>query len=622
MVFQISIGDVLALSKLAWSISQAFTSGRKSAPAEFQEVQNQLSSLCHALDSLKSLSLRHSTSADAGSGSNSITPILQNCHFTLEHLEMLVSKYMVIGDQEGTSESQRKRWREEIRKNWKKVRWTREGGDLARLQHNLGVHINSLNLAIAVLNSEINQNIGHQVEDVHGMLREIYTWFTRNLKGRVTSFHKPSSEPQDGSPELTFSLHRGNPESYDAAPICDNASFNAEWLEHLNKPVFQCNCRHQRTVYGDAHDEELAEYFVSPVSLIVRLNGLSQSWKIWLSSGRTSRLTSLIMSNIPSPKELVAFENVISDLAITAARPAIHQGMSSIMVFPSINPYMELPVISVLNMLCDTRRLYNSITNVKLTANGHRYSTGPIETVQLVHYRNLTSEGAWLFSETADVILNTHSEAQNFDITDDGISEFTLTVDNQTDVAGGENASHVLISGTDCLSRTKAGRENTVKGVYVEIELRDEDSATYLIWQLRHLQAGLLLFKIQQIQRNEKLVFELGLGLLMVYDYHIPDATLKLAMNLKTKDYRLLFSNASRSICLSIETVSSKSLQQTAKASELYPSFDNPCWVAETNLDGVRIYQQRRRASLICADAHTQQLLALMLQSVVRGESA
>ncbi|THC91835.1 hypothetical protein EYZ11_008705 [Aspergillus tanneri] len=182
------------------------------------------------------------------------------------------------------------------------------------------------------------------------------------------------------------------------------------------------------------------------------------------------------MSNIPSPK-LVAFENVISDLAITAARPAIHQGMSSIMVFPSINPYMELPVISVLNMLWYVK-------------------TNPCE-------------GAWLFSETADVILNTHSEAQNFDITDDGISEFTLTVDNQTDVAGGENASHVLISGTDCLSRTKAGRENTVKGVYVEIELRDEDSATYLIWQLRHLQAGLLLFKIQQIQRNEKLVFEL-----------------------------------------------------------------------------------------------------------------
>lgn len=98
--------------------------------------------------------------------------------------------------------------------------------------------------------------------------------------------------------------------------------------------------------------------------------------------------------------------------------------------------------------------------------------------------------------------------------------------------------------------------------------------ASYLIQQLKNLQEGLLLFKIQQIQRNEKLIFELyvsndqfctfyrtltishrGLGLLMVYDYHILDATLKLVMNLKTKNYRLLFSNASKSICLSIESM-------------------------------------------------------------------
>jgi hypothetical protein len=150
MAFQISIGDVLMLSKLAWDISQAFTSGRKSAPAEFQEVQNQLSSLTHALESLKSLS-RGSPGQDDGGSVSSIAPILQNCRFTLEHLDALVKKYMIIENDEAGG-SGKKRWREEIRKNWKKVRWTREGGDLTRLQHNLGVHINSLNLTIAVLN--------------------------------------------------------------------------------------------------------------------------------------------------------------------------------------------------------------------------------------------------------------------------------------------------------------------------------------------------------------------------------------------------------------------------------------------------------------------------------------
>lgn len=139
------------LSKLAWDISQAFTSGRKSAPAEFQEVQNQLSSLSHALESLKSLP-RESLGQDDGAPASSIAHILQNCRFTLEHLEALVNKYMIIDNDSGSSGSGKKRWREEIRKNWKKVRWTREGGDLTTLQHHLGVHINSLNLTIAVLN--------------------------------------------------------------------------------------------------------------------------------------------------------------------------------------------------------------------------------------------------------------------------------------------------------------------------------------------------------------------------------------------------------------------------------------------------------------------------------------
>ncbi|KAM0089634.1 hypothetical protein ACP6JD_007014 [Aspergillus fumigatus] len=258
MAFQISIGDVLMLSKLAWDITQAFTSGRKSAPAEFQEVQNQLSSLTHALESLKSLS-GESPGLDDGASASSITPILQNCRFTLEHLDALVKKYMII-ENDGTGGPEKKRWRDEIRKNWKKVRWTREGGDLTRLQHNLGVHINSLNLTIAVLNSEINQGLGQRVENVHEMLGEIYAWFTSNLKGRTASFYEPSSRPQERPPELSFSLHRADSEPFHTVALCDNASFNVDWLQVPTQPVFKCNCQLRRTRYGDIHDEELIQY--------------------------------------------------------------------------------------------------------------------------------------------------------------------------------------------------------------------------------------------------------------------------------------------------------------------------------------------------------------------------
>lgn len=44
-----SLGDIMLLSQLAWKIGCAFTSGRQGAPAEFQEVENELTSLTKAI---------------------------------------------------------------------------------------------------------------------------------------------------------------------------------------------------------------------------------------------------------------------------------------------------------------------------------------------------------------------------------------------------------------------------------------------------------------------------------------------------------------------------------------------------------------------------------------------
>jgi hypothetical protein len=74
----------------------------------------------------------------------------------------------------------------------------------------------------------------------------------------------------------------------------------------------------------------------------------------------------------------------------------------------------------------DASRLYSKIENVKLTANGHSYSTGPIEGVQLVHYRNLTGDGAWVFNETADAILVARLDTLPVDSTEDETVEFTV----------------------------------------------------------------------------------------------------------------------------------------------------------------------------------------------------
>ncbi|KAJ5828077.1 uncharacterized protein N7525_006330 [Penicillium rubens] len=599
MAFQISIGDALMLSKLAYEIALAFTSGRKSAPAEFQEVQNQLYSLSTALESFKSLSTGDEKHSDQRPV-DGISAIIQNCHMTLEHLELLVNKYMVIKDQDDKSKPHKRQWSAEISKNWKKVKWTREGGDLAKLQHNLGVHINSLNLAVAVTNRVLNQKIDRQVDDVHQKLDEIYGWFTSNLKNR-TDFNEPrqSFRPKgDVSSVLTFSLYMESPDDHGLVPICENACFDPGWLQSsTNQRVFKCQCYLVGTAYGGGHHEHLSSYSLSSMSLIARLYGPSQSWKIWLSSAKVSKLTPLVIRNI-NPSQLAVFEEAIADLATTTARQAAGRGVGSLMVFPSVNPYTSRTVISVLNMIC--------------------YCPGSIEMIQMVHYRNLSKSREWLFNETADVVFYLQPEKGHFSSLDDRVVSLHLTVDCQTRFTVGASTSTVCVHQTDCLCATEAGQENMAKGVNAEIELCDDSAATYFFRQLKYLQEGLLFFKIQQIQRYERLVFQLELGLVMIYNYHLADATLRLAVNVENDVYRLLLSNGSKSISLSTE-VPPESLSQIAGTEEPCISLNASCWIAEADTNVTHIYENQKDSTLTCADQDTQQLLALMLQSTASG---
>jgi hypothetical protein len=150
------------LSELAYHLAHAFTSGRKSAPAEFQEVQNQLYTLGGALDVLasdgpKDLSSSQVAVAEAAEGKADkqdeiIERMILNCRTTLQHLELLVDKYMEINPEaKGSGQTGLRKWREDMKRNWKKIKWTTEDGDLNKLRNNLAVHINGLNLALSAM---------------------------------------------------------------------------------------------------------------------------------------------------------------------------------------------------------------------------------------------------------------------------------------------------------------------------------------------------------------------------------------------------------------------------------------------------------------------------------------
>ena len=150
MALPVSVGDAILLAKIALRLGQAFTSGRKSAPAEFTEIQNLLYTLSNSLELLSRDIPEKSASQYKDGGADSVTlQIILNCRGTLTHLDALVAKYMEIkpaGDTGG------RMWKDEIRKNWKKILWTKEGGDVGKLKLTLIAHINGLNLAVSVNN--------------------------------------------------------------------------------------------------------------------------------------------------------------------------------------------------------------------------------------------------------------------------------------------------------------------------------------------------------------------------------------------------------------------------------------------------------------------------------------
>jgi len=160
----LSIGDIILLSQIAYSLARTFSSGRKSAPAELQEVQNQLYTLGSALGFLA----KHPTKglSDSGVSGKEIVEeqreadeqddilerMISNCRGTLSHLELLVDKYMEIDpNAKDPAQTGLKRWQQDVKRNWKKVRWTTEGGDLDKLRKDLAVHINGLNLALSAM---------------------------------------------------------------------------------------------------------------------------------------------------------------------------------------------------------------------------------------------------------------------------------------------------------------------------------------------------------------------------------------------------------------------------------------------------------------------------------------
>jgi hypothetical protein len=97
MSFRISLGDILKLSGFTYTIGKALTTGRKLAPDEFQEVQNQLFAISNALKVLSTTlqedDFKNADKAGKQKDDEILSRMIENCQLTLEHFNTVLPKY-------------------------------------------------------------------------------------------------------------------------------------------------------------------------------------------------------------------------------------------------------------------------------------------------------------------------------------------------------------------------------------------------------------------------------------------------------------------------------------------------------------------------------------------------
>lgn len=206
MAFQpLSVGDVLMLSQTAWKIGRAFTQGKKSAPAEFAEVERESNSLSEALKLVaETLHTDGSILEQADDDTkNAVNSILESANRTLSDLESFVERYQVIKKKETTGGFVVERtWSEVVIANYKTFKWTTEGGDIAELRDILNVHTNSINLTMQALQSKSLARLEKMVLPMAENIASIHDRVNGDLGDKISDVHRFLMAIANGTPAL------------------------------------------------------------------------------------------------------------------------------------------------------------------------------------------------------------------------------------------------------------------------------------------------------------------------------------------------------------------------------------------------------------------------------------
>ncbi|KAL4728687.1 hypothetical protein ACLX1H_003086 [Fusarium chlamydosporum] len=413
MASPVSIGDAFLMAKLAFRIGQAFTKGKKSAPAELREVESQLYSLSAALNALTAArqssrsppllvdpsNLPQSASSHYRDNQDIILGMLGSCKDTLTHLESIVDEYGIIGTTADPAQARVKRWSRRLKANWKKIEWTTKGGDLAALKSDLTIQTNSLNLILGVVVTSQTDRLQNDIDRVSVMLTDIHKWFVDNLKDTT---------------ELASAIANGTPNEATAAPsdclsfqlfaqsgqmcilICPQASLSqkvsgAYYSKSLqSSQLFGCRCPDSGTDSAN-HQSAVEVYGLSPLSFAVRIAGNERSWLLYKMANRvTNHLTTLVLKAMLTVTH--DFEELlVHSLSVIQTRQMLQRDTSTMLSYVS-DLETSCPKANILDTISNTATGYNSITAVKFTSRNGYHLRESIKYVQMLHYKTINLE--------------------------------------------------------------------------------------------------------------------------------------------------------------------------------------------------------------------------------------
>ncbi|KAI1073837.1 hypothetical protein F5B20DRAFT_597194 [Whalleya microplaca] len=567
----VSIGDVVLMIKVAWKLARAFTKGRKSAPAEFCEIENQLYSMSAALEAIKdtlekgetgtgvtSLSSNGRPAADSDSNSQStVDHILHNCRQTLTHLESIVEKYSVIIEPTDSSKRRLGRWNQYIIKNWRKIEWTTEKGDLSALRSQIMIHTNSLNLLLGVSINSQASNIRQAVEKTGGLVEELFKWYTDNLKD-VTAISRSSNSSDmvgklsawDGTDihgffELAIATPQGR------RILCPHARLNPRWHQSFPndqwedlgagvEPIFACGCL--GSDIPESHQATVQKYGLSHLIFPYRLEGNERSWVLYKSVDRaTNQLLSLYITHINSSYINFLEETFLQVLSMSRADAIFTQGSGNSLCY--IPPDSEEE--RVLASIVDLRIAQKSVESVTF------------KSIQILQYQTLSlSSAAIAFRKDpfqpmgyAEVLIKYNEQDSN---QQDDVISTTLHLQHNTSLELDEINSIMLLHSIETVGSFKDGSTKNFENVAVAIQLISREAARELHRKLEDMPMELFIANLQYPRRGEKVEFHLQAARVECEDLYITNADITVVLNSQGK-YRLII--VSRNKCTIVSQV-------------------------------------------------------------------